>query len=151
MSVEENRKLIRLMYEEVYNRGNVDLVDKVYATDFYSHPNSVSPNGIKGGPAIKTFVIMLKQAIPDAVFVIEDEIAVDDKVVIRWSMTGTLEGPLFGFPPTGKKGHVTGITIHRFGNGKTIESWEEADIIGAFDQFLGILPPSEFTDRATEP
>lgn len=140
MSVEDNRKLIRRVYEDVYSRGNIEAVDEIYAKDFFSHPNSISHDGIRGSQAIKAFVIMLRQAIPDVRFSIQDEIAVDDRVVIRWTMIGTLEGPLFGFTPTGKEGRVTGITIHRVANGKCVESWEEADIFGAFDQFLGILP-----------
>lgn len=143
MSAEENLKLIHRMYEEIYNQGRAEVVDEVYAEEFCSYPNTISPSGIKGIAAIRSFVIMFKQGIPDANFKIEDEIAVDDKVVTRWSMTGTLEGPLFGFAPTGRRGVITGITIHRCQNGKVVESWEEADLFGAFDQFIGILPPQK--------
>ena len=141
MPVEENLKIVRRMYEEVYNQGRVDLIPEVYSEDFHSHPNAISSNGIRGLAGITAFIVMFRQGIPDAHFKIEDEIAVDDKVVTRWTMTGTMEGPLFGFSPTGNRGRITGITIHRFLNGKTVESWEEADLFGAFDQFVGILPP----------
>ena len=88
---------------------------------------------------MREFVSLLRSALPDLCFTMEHVLSDRDCVVVRWKMSGTLTGSLFDFPPSGKTGIVTGITIHRFMNGKAIEAWEEADMLGAFDQF-GVLP-----------
>ena len=142
MFLEQNTAVIRRVYEQIYNAGNLEAIFEVYAPEFISHPNSVSHNGILGPDGIREFVCMLRAAIPDIHFDVLDEIASQDRVVTRWKMQGTLLGSLFGFQPTGKIGFVTGITIHRVVNGKVMEAWEEADMLGAFDQF-GIIPAIE--------
>jgi predicted ester cyclase len=139
MAFEQNVALIRRLYLEVYNLGNLNAIPEIYASGFVAHPNSVSHDGIYGPEGILEFVTMLRAAIPDIHFEILDEIASGDKVVTRWRLRGTLLGPLFGFQATGKTGTATGITIHRVAEGKVIETWEEADMLGAFDQF-GIIP-----------
>lgn len=136
---ERNIAAARRLYEEVYNQGNLDAIEEIYHPDFFAHGNSVSPEGIRGHQGLREFVTLIRTALPDAYFTIEDVLSDNDRVAVRWTMTGTLNGPLFGFPPNGKSGKVTGITIHRFLEGKAIEAWEEADMLGAFDQF-GILP-----------
>jgi predicted ester cyclase len=139
MFSQQNVAVVRRVYEQIYNAGNLDAIPEVYASEFISHPNSVSHDGIQGPEGIREFVCMLRAAIPDMHFLVQDEIVSGDRVVTRWEMRGTLLGPLFGFQPTGKIGYVTGITIHRVVNGKVVEAWEEADMLGAFDQF-GIIP-----------
>lgn len=52
---------------------------------------------------------------------------------------GTNQGPLFGLPATGKQITVTGITLHRFENGKAAESWFSYDALGQLQQ-LGVIP-----------
>jgi predicted ester cyclase len=44
-----------------------------------------------------------------------------------------------GIPPTGKVVTATAILISRFAGGKCVEDWEEADMLGLFQQ-LGAIP-----------
>jgi len=44
-----------------------------------------------------------------------------------------------GVPPTGRKVVVTGISIDRMVNGKTVESWTNYDVLSMMQQ-LGIIP-----------
>ena len=57
-------------------------------------------------------------------------VAEGDKVVARWTSTGTHDGPFQGIPPTGKTVTTTGITIFRLEDGKIVEEWSESDMIG---------------------
>jgi predicted ester cyclase len=139
MALDRNVVIVRRLYEEVYNAGKVEAIDQIYAPNFVSHPNAVSHDGIYGITGIHEFVMMLRTAIPDIHFDILDELATGDKVVTRWRMHGTMLGPLFGFQATAKLGSTTGITIHRVAEGRVVEAWEEADMLGAFDRF-GIIP-----------
>ncbi len=60
----------------------------------------------------------------------------------RWTVRGTHKGELGGIPPTGKQVTVTGITISRIADGKTVESWWNSDDLGFWQQ-LGVIPPME--------
>ena len=78
-------------------------------------------------------------AFPDGRETVEDQIAEGDKVVTRWSFRGTHNGVLFGIEPTGKNVTLTGIFIDRIEDGKIVEHWDEADILGLMEQ----LNPSD--------
>jgi predicted ester cyclase len=81
----------------------------------------------------------MMKAFPDYHVTIEDQIAVADKVVTRYTARGTQQGELMGISPTGKEGSVTGIDIDRVSGGKIVEHWSEADTLGMMQQ-LGAVP-----------
>jgi predicted ester cyclase len=64
---------------------------------------------------------VLASAFPDNHFTIEDIIAEGDKVVWRYSATGTHKGDFMGIPASGKQGTTCGIVISRVVNGKLQE------------------------------
>ena len=64
---------------------------------------------------------MYRAAFPDLHITVEDQIAEGDKVVTRWSSTGTHEGDLPGFPASGNKTTVTGIGVDPFGDRNIVE------------------------------
>jgi predicted ester cyclase len=67
-------------------------------------------------------------------------IAEGDKVVVRWTTSGTHLGKTGAFgPPTGNRMEITGITIQRFEKAKIVEGWTNADILGQMQQ-LGMAP-----------
>jgi len=70
---------------------------------------------------------------------VEDLLAVGDKVVIRWTIRGTHQGPFLGIAPTGKSAIWSGLNIFRLAGGKIVEEWGVADIAGLLHQ-LGALP-----------
>lgn len=69
----------------------------------------------------------LRQTFPDYHLTIEDMIAEDDKVVWRWTMTGTDLGGQMGRPATGNKVRMYGINIERVHKGKIAETWTSSD------------------------
>lgn len=136
---EQNRRLVRRTFDEVYNQGNLALVDELVAHDFVIH----SPSAEIQGPAnTKQYVAMLRRAFPDLHFTIEDQLVDGDKVVTRWTARGTHRGEFQGIPPTGKQGRMTGIDIDRFAGGKVVECWTNADELGLLQQ-LGAMPAPE--------
>lgn len=81
-------------------------------------------------------------ACPDVHFTIDDMVVEGDKVVTRWTMTGTHKGEIGGLPPTNKKFTIWGITIDRIAGGKVVEEWERSDTLGSRQQ-LGLMPASQ--------
>jgi predicted ester cyclase len=68
-----------------------------------------------------------------------DLIAVDDKVVERFTARGTREGELMRIAPTGQTMTLPGIDIFRIQDGKIIERWGIVDQLGLMRQ-LGAVP-----------
>ena len=81
---------------------------------------------------------MSSAAFPDLHFTIEDLIAEGDKVVYRYSATGTHKSGLSGIAATGKTVTITGMVISRVVNGKVQEDWEQTDMFGLMQQ-LGVV------------
>ncbi len=136
MSTEDNKALVRRLFEEVWNQGNMALIAEVYSPAHIEHTSSGPVHGHEG---YKQYVMLYRTAFPDAHYTVEDQIAEGDKVVTRWSARGTHQGPLMGIPPTGKQGAVTGISIARVEGGKFVEAWTEFDALGMMQQ-LGVVP-----------
>ena len=82
---------------------------------------------------------MYRKAIPNLHFSVEDQIAEDDKVVTRVTVTGTQQGDLPRIPAAGKQFTSSGIVIFRFEDGKAVEAWMEFDFLGLYRQ-LGAIP-----------
>ena len=88
---------------------------------------------------MKQMIGMMRGIFPDLVLSTEDLIAEGDKVVLRWSATGTHQGGFMGVPATGNKVTVTGIGIDRIEGGRIVEHWEQFDAMGMMQQ-MGAIP-----------
>jgi steroid delta-isomerase-like uncharacterized protein len=136
MSTEENKKAAHYSFEEVLNNVNLAVIDELFSTTYVLH----TPAGPVHGPeGFKQFVLMYRSAFPDSRYTLEEMIAEGDKVVTRWSGTGTHQGELMGIPPTGRQVTVTGISIGRYEGGKLVEEWLNFDALGMLQQ-LGAIP-----------
>lgn len=131
---EERKTLTRSIIDEVWNRGDLDLVDELIDDGYVGHPSEV-----RGTEGYKQYFVQLRAAFPDIRFSIEDQIAEGDRVAVRWTATGTHQGDYAGIPPTGKRGVVTGMTTFHITDGKAVECWTNLDELGILRQ-LGVLP-----------
>ena len=96
--------------------------------------------GVEPGLAnVKQFYAGIWTAFPDARVNAEEVFTAGDRVVCRFVMTGTHQGPFNGIPATGKPIALAGITILRFVGGKCVERWSQADFLSVLGQ-IGALP-----------
>jgi steroid delta-isomerase-like uncharacterized protein len=142
MSTETNKTVSRRLFEEVWNKGNLALLNEIIAKDLVNSGPGTLPGLPTGPEGTKQLITVYRNAFPDVRFTIDEQIAEGDKVVTRWTAHGTHKGELVGIPATGKSSTVTGIAVDRIVNGKIAESW------GIFDQFgmmqqLGVIPVPE--------
>ena len=134
---EQNKAMVRRLFEEIWSKGDLDAIDQIYAVDAVDHNR---PPGLPPGrEGAKQFFRMYLAAFPDTRMAIEDQVAEGDRVVTRWTATGTHKGELMGIPPTGKQVRVSGIEIDRLQDGKIIESWSSFDQLGMMQQ-IGAIP-----------
>ncbi|MGA3167653.1 MAG: ester cyclase [Terriglobia bacterium] len=140
---EENKALCRRLVEEGWNKHNLALLDELYADCVYYNPAT----GEIKGEALKQFLASMLAAFPDIRFTIEDLVAEGDKVVTRWSCTGTHQGEFMGLAPTGKQLTPSALDIFRIVEGKVVEERVEFDTLRFFQQ-LGALPQATEANKA---
>ncbi len=137
-SAEANKAIVRRIYEEGLNCGDLDLLDRVLAESLVDH--SSFPVNANGRDSFKQRFRSVLLAFPDANMTVEDGIATGDKVVFRWTLRGTHTGPFASVEPTGRHVVVTGINITRIEDGKVVEHWASFDHLGLLQQ-LGVMSP----------
>ena len=145
MGTEENKMLVRRLYEEAVNGGNLDLADEFIAADAIEHEKGIASDGRE---SFKQFVTVFRAAFPDLRLTIEDMIAEGDKVVCRITITGTHTGDseFMGVAPSGKPIELETIDILRFDNGKMVEHWGRTDLLCMLQQ-LGKVPNDILTQK----
>lgn len=141
MSAEENRALIQRFVEEAFNRGNLDVVDEIYAPVYVAHTAGFHEQ-TPGPEGVKEFVGLYRRAFPDLHTTIEDIVTEGDRVAYRWTAVGTHQGELLGVPPSSHRMELTGITIERIEDGKIVETWNNFDQLGMMRQ-IGAMPAPE--------
>src|SRR5215217_5468031 len=139
---EENKEKARRLIEEAFGQGNLQIVEEVLDPDFVCYDPNSEAGEVRGVNNIKQEIEYFRQAVPDLTYTVEDQLAEGDKVVTRYTASGTHQGEFFGVAGTGNRVEFTGIQIDRFDeSGKLVEEWPEYDLLGAMRQ-LGAIPES---------
>jgi steroid delta-isomerase-like uncharacterized protein len=131
---ERNKAQVRRVIEEIYNRGDLDVIDEVAASDLIIR---IGSEEIRGRDEIKRYVAGLRAGFPDLTLTVEDQIAEGDMVVTRWTARGTHAGEFQGIPATGRTVRVTGTDIGRIVDGRTVDCWVNMDQLGLMQQLRG--------------
>ena len=98
------------------------------------------PPGTPRGPVgFKQFYAGVRSSFPDLRYTVNDLMAEDDKVLVRWTWRCTHQGDFNGIAPTGKEITLTGMALHRIARGKCVERWVELNLFRLFQQ-LGAVP-----------
>jgi predicted ester cyclase len=142
MPVDGNKSVVTRLFEEAFNRGNLDVIGELIDPELVYH----TPDGdIRGLEGARQLVIGMRAAFPDFRVTAKDVLAEEDKVVIRFTDSGTYAGDEFGAAAKGRRIEWTGVDIFRIADSKIIEGWGVADTLGLMRQ-LGVLPPTDATD-----
>lgn len=134
---DKNRQIIQTYYNEVWNKGDVDVLDNLLSKDYINHTPS-TPNPPIGAAGLKPIIKAIRKGFPDLHYEIKDIIVTKNKAVARVVMTGTQTDTLFGIPPTGKHIEVNQINIEQIESGRITEHWRVTDELGMMKQ-LGVV------------
>ena len=136
MSTQPKAVVERFFYEAI-NERKLEILQEIISPDFRG--NILEYEGTSNTrEEITEMLGRVFIAFPDYHQVIHDWIVEGEKVVARWTTTGTHEGPYNGIAPTGKVIHEHGIDIFRVVNGQIVEHWVELDILGIFKQMEAV-------------
>lgn len=138
MKQEETNRVVINRFVEFINSGNRTLGESVISPDVIFHaPTSAEPlHGIEGYFSVLS---MMRGAMPDVHWTVEETIAEADKVMVRFTMQGTQTQPFMGMPSTGKQIRVTAMNIYQLKDGKIIREHGLPDLFSMLIQ-LGVLP-----------
>ncbi len=108
------------------NDGDVDgYITMLYAPDAVFH--GFPPAFGQDRDGIGQFFHALVAGLPDVRVDALDLLADGDRLAVRYALTGTHAGELFGTPPTGAHVDVEGITLVRFEGDQVAERWNRLD------------------------
>ena len=132
----QNIALVKKLLKEGDNK-NVDFLETICVSDYrYYFPSNAEPLNLEEHKKLwKGF----NEAFPDLKHTIEDIYAMENLVVARLTVRGSLMKEFAGILPKGQKVEVGQIVILRIINSKLTEFWEEADLLGFYKQ-LGMEP-----------
>jgi len=122
---QENEALARRFHMDIFQEGKLEVADEILASDFVWR-NPTIPSELQRGPdSVKKIASAVIDAMPDRQITHNDTIAKGDKVMIRWTMTGTPKKEIFGIPPSDKPVSTIGFDLFRISQGKIMEMWQQ--------------------------
>ena len=101
MSAEQNKAMVERINEEIWNKGNLDLIPQFISPEYVYHSPIVGD--MKGHEGYKQYVTSNRAFFSDYHGTLTSIIAEGDMVATRLAYTGTNDGSIMGMPPTGKK------------------------------------------------
>ena len=134
---EQAKALVLRQHDEIWSRGNIDAVEEIFAPDFVGH-HPGQPDWI-GPDAVKQAVVNARAAFPDFAEHVEDVLVEGDRVVTRFTASGTHLGPYRGLAPTGRCMQMAEMALFRIAGNHIVEKWGLMDRLGMLD-LLGIGP-----------
>jgi steroid delta-isomerase-like uncharacterized protein len=137
MSIEQNKTIVRRVFEELINLGNKAVIDELFDSYVTIHDPFVGTN--QGADAFRQLLGMFDSAFPGHRVTIDGMVAEGDQVSVLHTHTATHTGPFMGLPGTGKTIVVNGIELFRLRDGRIVEFWRKDDDVRLLMQ-LGILP-----------
>jgi len=135
MSASAHEALVRQAIELIWNRGDLDAADQLFATAYVNHYGLIA-DLVLGPEAVKISAALYRLAFPGLHVSVEEISTVEDTVVLQWTArigAARLGGGAVASDPKS----LTGITRSRIAAGKIIESWTEWDRIGVLRE-LGV-------------
>jgi predicted ester cyclase len=135
MSHQHNAAAFRTVMEEAFGKGNVAVLDGLFASDAKEHQFGM-PATVDG---LKSSIMNLRAAFPDLSLTVEDLVTDGDMVWGRATARGTHRGSFMGMAPTNKQFSIQVFDMCKFDNGLIVEHWGVPDRFALLAQ-LGALP-----------
>jgi predicted ester cyclase len=124
-------------FERAFFAGAPRVVDELCDPRMVHHtpPADVDPTLAGLQRALRAY----RQAFPDLRMESLEVTADSDFAASHWVVSGTHEGELFGFAPSGRQVRIRGMNCYRLRDGRITEMWTEFDRLALLQQ-LGLMP-----------
>jgi predicted SnoaL-like aldol condensation-catalyzing enzyme len=122
VSAEANKAVVDRYFREVWNEGNLSVVDEIIGLRYGSR----MCGAVMSGPdAVKLFVATYRETFPGRRFTILSMRSESDIVEVAWAHHGV---------GGGRRTALTGLSVYRLAEGKIVEGWVQSDQIGEMEQ-----------------
>ena len=136
---DENAAIARRWHEDVINHRTPAALQEILGASITHHAAGGYPDTMD--PAeVEEMMDDFLTSFPDLKYTIDDLIVENDKVVERYTASGTQTGPLGDLPASGRSATWTGINIFRIECGRIAEVWSEVDALARNRQLIGDMP-----------
>jgi acetyl esterase/lipase/predicted ester cyclase len=133
--------VVRRFIDEVVNGGDLTALDELWAEDLSWYGGSLGEyHGIE--EFRKNMAANAVGAFTGMHLHIDELLSTGDKVVARFTNSGTQTGPFLGRPASGKHAAWLGIGIYTVADGKISEAWFGEDILGLLIQLGAVQLPA---------
>lgn len=141
MDTENNRKLVRRFYEELWNRWDYNIIGENLTPDIVFHGSlNIDATGHDG---FIDYAETLRGAFPDFHNKLEETIAEGDKLAACLTYTGTHQGEIFGIEATGRPIRYAGVGIFLFRDGLIGQVWVLGDRLALMRQLSEAGPTGD--------
>lgn len=140
MSREARAARVREVWAAAWDRGEVDALDTLLGPG-YRRRSGPADDGLPLAE-LKASIIAARAAFPDLTTTIDDIVAEDDRMVLRWHSSGRHTGSFLGVPATHREVTVSGATFARFEDDLIVDefvTWDPRSLLTA----LGIISVGE--------
>ena len=117
-----NARLVRQVIEEIWNAGDLELADQVFAPDYINHGGLI-PDLVRGPEAIKISVALYRLAFPAFRVAVVDLLAQGPSVALRWVAHRLPGHDGASDAPDRDPDTLRGMTFARMNAGLIQESW----------------------------
>ncbi|KAA6464785.1 ester cyclase [Acidobacteria bacterium AB60] len=128
-----NKRAVTELFEKCFNQGDLERLSSLVAEEYQG------PGGLKGPSAFASTISQIRSSLSGAHYEIQDMVGEDNRVAVRWQLTGKQDGPFRGYPASHNSVATTGMAIFALEKGKIVRSWLLTDQLG-FLQQIGVLP-----------
>ena len=128
-NIERNKELMK-KFEVMINTVDEKLAEELVDGNapFYT---PASPEPLYGGKGYLSVVHWMRKGFSDVQWHITDMVADEDKVAVKWDLTGTHDGEFLGIAPTEKKISVCVMNFYYFNSaGKVTNDVAAEGMIG---------------------
>jgi predicted ester cyclase len=131
LRLERNKRITRAILERAFNQRDFAAIDEGFTADAVIHDPGVD---FRGPAELRGGLESLLTAFPDFHFSVEEQLAEDDRVMIRYRGQGTQHGEFLGLAATGRRVDYTGILRLRLEGEKISDFWAQPDQLGLLRQ-----------------
>jgi predicted ester cyclase len=142
-TLSENKAIVLRSEAELWSKGNLEVADELYGAGFICH--FIGGTEWKGIQGLKSEVASHRAIFPDWNERVDDIIAEGDRVVIRFTSSGTQRGEFAGMAPSGKKVTIHEAAIFRVVGGKIVEQWGFPDSQSLMQQLMAPAAGKQFS------
>jgi predicted ester cyclase len=127
---ERNKAIVCEALTEILAKGNVAVIDSLYAPDYVHHAGGADTDR-------ETFRVNeagFAAAVSEANVEFLDVVGEGERVAAQFELSGTHTGELAGIAATGRRFSLSIMMHFRVVEGRIVEDWEEANFAGLVAQ-----------------